>query len=332
MNSPAPSHPADTPALICAYLLQEDGSAQPVSWEEIEQWREPDGRLWIHLDRNHPQSRDWLYKKSGLSHLHCEALLAEETRPRMSFDGHALLLILRGVNLNPGANPEDMVSLRMWADAHRVISLRGQRILAIQDIRDAIEHNNAPTSSAELIVQLARHMTERVGPIIDELEDRLDGLEESLLGQTPPSTRRDLGVLRRESVALRRYLAPQREVLSRLAQDSIPWIEETQRARTREIADRTLRYVEDLDSVRERAAVTQEELLARQQDRMNRNMYVLSLVAAVFLPLGFITGLLGINVGGMPGTESSSAFYIVCAALLAIGCIEILWLYLRRWL
>ncbi len=93
-----------------------------------------------------------------------------------------------------------------------------------------------------------------------------------------------------------------------------------------------IRYIEDLDSVRERAAVIQDELMNRISERMNRTMYVLTLVASVMLPLGFITGLLGINVAGIPGSEYPWAFLVVCVTLLALILIEV-WLFRRlKWI
>jgi len=83
------------------------------------------------------------------------------------------------------------------------------------------------------------------------------------------------------------------------------------RARLRETADTITRYVEDLDALRERAAVTHEELTTRLADRMNRTMSVLSLVAAVFLPLSFVTGLLGINVGGIRADDRGAVWLLV---------------------
>ena len=75
----------------------------------------------------------------------------------------------------------------------------------------------------------------------------------------------------------------------------------------REIAERTSRFVEDIDAAKDRAAITQEELNSRLSEQMNKAMYVLSIVAAIFLPLGLLTGLLGINVGGIPGAENKWA-------------------------
>jgi zinc transporter len=99
--------------------------------------------------------------------------------------------------------------------------------------------------------------------------------------------------------------------------------------RLRETADRTTRYVEDLDAIRDRATVTQEELNARLAEQMNKTMYILSIVAGIFLPLGLLTGLLGINVGGIPGTESHWAFAIFCVLLLIVAVGQV-WLFKRK--
>ena len=71
------------------------------------------------------------------------------------------------------------------------------------------------------------------------------------------------------------------------------------------------RFIEDLDSARDRAAVTQEELQTRLSDQMNKTMYLLTVVATLLLPASLLTGLLGINVGGVPGVESNWAFAVV---------------------
>jgi len=100
----------------------------------------------------------------------------------------------------------------------------------------------------------------------------------------------------------------------------------------REVADRTTRFVEDLDSTRERAAVIQEELAARLAEQMNRTMYVLTVVAAILLPPSLLTGLLGINVGGMPGVDSDWSFAIVVVAIAILGVVEFLVLRWLKWI
>jgi zinc transporter len=245
--------------------------------------------------------------------------------------GDGLLVILRGVNLNPGSDPEDMVSLRLWIDAHRIITLRFRHLMAIEDVRREIESGSGPTSAGDFLTTIAGHLIDRMSPTIDALDDEIDSLEETLLEGQSQDDRRMLAELRRRVITLRRYIAPQRDVMNRLSTERLASLSDLDRARLREVADRVTRYVEDLDAARERAAITQEELASRMSAQMNRTMYVLSLVAAVFLPLGLLTGLLGINVGGIPGTENKLAFTVVCIVLLLIAGIQI-WLFRKkRW-
>ncbi|MGD8428962.1 MAG: zinc transporter ZntB [Ectothiorhodospiraceae bacterium] len=318
--------------LICAYCWQPDGAAESIDWPGVEAVARSGSPYWVHLDRTAEATRRWLAEESGLEPLVAEALLQEETRPRMVTIGNGMLIILRGVNLNPGADPEDMVSIRMWVDADRVISLRGKRLLAVEDVRGEIAAGHGPRSPGELLCAIARALVERMGPVLQDLEDGLDALEERLMGQQRREMRTHLIGLRRQGIILRRYIAPQRDVLTRLATERLPLLDDALRNRLRETADRVTRYVEDLDAVRDRAAVVQEELAATLSDQMNRTLYVLSLVGTVFLPLGFITGLLGVNLGGIPGTENPVAFAVLCALLLAVAGFEVVLFYLRRWL
>jgi zinc transporter len=138
--------------------------------------------------------------------------------------------------------------------------------------------------------------------------------------------------LRRVAISLRRYVAPQRDALNRLSQLDEAWLDERVRGRLRETVDHVTRITEQLDEVRERSAVVQDELMNRLSQRMERTMYVLTVVATIMLPLGFLTGLLGINVAGIPGTETSWAFWAVCGILAAVAVVEVWVLRRLKWL
>ena len=296
---PASPAPAATDGLIHAYLLDGHGGGRALDWEAVKAWSPQQGILWVHLDYTAPRTADWLQQEAQLSELAVESLLAEETRPRSVAHSDGLLLILRGVNMNPGANPEDMVSIRLWIEDNRVISTRRRMLLAVQDMRKAIESGRGPSTPGELTVALADNLTDRMAGIIADIDEQVDTMEEQLLTAESKQLRSRLANVRREAIALRRYLAPQREAMTRLVNERVAWLTDLDRLKLREIADRTMRYIEDLDTVRERAVIIQEELLGRLSELMNTRMFVLSIVAAIFLPLGFLTGLLGINVGGI---------------------------------
>jgi zinc transporter len=213
-----------------------------------------------------------------------------------------------------------------------VISLRRYRLMAVEDLKEAIARGDGPADPGELLVALCEGLLARMGGVLQELDDDVDALEDEVLRAESQELRPKLAGLRRRAIAMRRFLAPQREALSRLVSERLAWLEESDRSRLREVADRTARYVEDLDSARDRAAVTQEELNSRLSEGMNQKMYVVALVAAIFLPLGLLTGLLGINVGGIPGAENQLAFALVCGLLVGLGGLQVWALRRRHWL
>ena len=110
------------------------------------------------------------------------------------------------------------------------------------------------------------------------------------------------------------------------------WFGNEDLAALREEANRLTLILENLDLVRERAMVAQEEFLALLAHEQNTRMLLLSIIAAVFLPLSFLTGLMGMNVAGLPGTESPAAFWAVSIIMLAIAALILVLLRRKGWL
>jgi zinc transporter len=321
---------SDLDGLICAYVLDGRGGARELQWAELDSM--PTGGFsWVHLNLEGEKTRGWLSGKSGLPEIVIEALTYDEVRPRCTPLGEGLLVNLRGVNLNPGADPEDMVAVRIYIDAQRAITVRRRRMMAVNDIRDRLAAGTGPLDADDFLVELATRLVERMGPVIADLDDEIDALEDKAIGDAHADLRAQLWDLRRVAIELRRYIAPQRDAMTRLTTERVSWIDAQAGQRLREVADRITRYVEDLDAARERAAIIQDELTTRLAEAMNRNMYMLSIIAAIFLPLSLLTGLLGINVGGIPGVEWEWAFWSVTLGILAIGIAGYVLLRRLRW-
>lgn len=312
-------------------LLNGTGGLASSNASTLEAWTPESGPLWLHLDLANAAARDWLTKKSGLGKVAVEALLTVDSRPRLTQIGDGALLAFRGVNLNEGATPDDMIGIRIWADEHRVISTVRRALRSVEDIVQSLKENDGPRTTSGLITELAGRLVSRMSDTVDNLEERIADLEAQVIEGTSRDTRFALSKLRRQIIALRRYLAPQREALASLISTKLHWIDEAQRISLRETSDRLSRHLEDLDAIRERAAVTQEELQSRLAEQQNVRMYVLSIVSAIFLPLGFLTGLLGINVGGIPGSENSHAFGIFVGILVVLVTLQLLFFRTRKW-
>jgi len=292
------------------------------------------GPLWVHLDRTKRRAQAWLREESGLDPVVADSLLAEETRPRAEVFGEGLLVILRGINANPGAEPDELISVRMWLEPARVITLRQFRFPTIAEIRVRAQAGRAPGTAGGFLTAVAVGLAERMGPTIHNLEERLDEIEEEMLTrETDDDGRRSqLATIRRQAIAYRRYLVPQRDALAMLANGRSALLTDRDRVEMRVALEQTTRVCEALEEVRDRAAVTQEEMRARHEARVGRTVYLLTIVATVMLPLGFLTGLLGVNVGGIPLMESRWGFVVVCGLLVVLAGLQVWWFRKKRWL
>ncbi len=316
-------------ALICAYVFDEDHGVRATDGAGVESWTPGKGWIWVHLDRTSDETEPWLRHSAGLDPVVIGALVAEETRPRCEPVDGGMVLILRGVNMHAGADPEDMIAIRIWIDTQRVITMRARKLISIDDLRERLDRGEALPSPGALVVAIAELLVRRIGLVIEGLNDAIDQIEEDVLDAPSHELRTRLSRLRRRAIGLRRFLAPQREVVARLHLERHAAFTDVDRGRLRELTDRVTRCVEELDASRDRAAVTQEEISGRIADQMNRNMYTLSVVAGIFLPLGLLTGLLGINVGGIPGVDNQWGFTIVCVVLAVLATVA--WWVFRRW-
>ena len=318
--------------IIAAYGLHGDGSAENLPDGAIIPWLNDSKLAWAHLDAAHPDTRKWLNSKAvKLDRFVIDALLSEETRPRMLRHGDGCLLILRGVNLNENAQPEDMVSIRIWAEKHRIITLRRRPLKAANDIENQLKAGIGPKDTGEFITSLVSRLSERMEPVLSGLDDQMDDIEEAVLDNVSADQRSSIVNLRKQAIVFRRYIGPQRDAIFQLRTANLPWLSEDNGRHLLESHNYVLRQVEDLDAMRERAQIVKEELAAMIADRMNKNMYVLSVIAAIFLPLGFLTGLLGINVGGIPGADNPAAFWIFIALMGVIVTIQIFIFKKLKW-
>lgn len=317
---------------LFSYRLDATGRGAPLDAQAVGRWTPSDGKLWVHIDMGNREGRKWLIEDSGVPAHAIDALLTEETRPRALFHDTGLLIVLRGVNTNPGQDPEDMVAVRVWVDKHRVISVRRRRLLSVIDIATALDEGMGPGNPSELLATLVDRLADRIGDFVDAIECRLDAVEDEAGSQEPGLVRLKLSPLRRQMAAVRRFLAPQRDALDRLYRQPVDFIEEADAHFLREQADRITRYLEDLELARERAIVLQEELLSNMAQQQNSRMYVLSVVAAIFLPLTFVTGLLGMNVGGLPGLNSDLGFLVSVGVMIVAALGLMIFFRWKKWL
>jgi len=318
--------------LIHALLLDGQGGAKSLDWQAVQNWNPADGELWLHFDYTVAEVRVWFETSSQLDEAIVETLLSGGSRPRFSPQENGVLIAWRGVNLNSQSDPDDMVALRLWRDDHRLISTRRRNLVAVNEVVSAFTRGKGPCSTAELLVELASSMTRKIGRVLDDFDEQMAQLEESVIESHQATLRSELSEFRRQVIVLRRYIAPQKDALLGFSLEKLAWLNQSERTYLREVVDRITRHLEDLEALRERAVVAQEELQNRISEELNSRLYVLSMITAIFLPLGFFTGLFGINVGGMPGVENTNAFWYLTFVLGILVILQIFYFRWKRWL
>jgi zinc transporter len=320
--------------LIFACVLDGKGGCADLAWEAASVWTptRPGEVLWLHFDRTVANVGVWLEQSLNLSEATLETLLSNETRPRAFCEGDSLITILRGINFNPGAEPEDMIAMQIWGDQHRVITLRRRRLQTPLDILADLRLGDGPRTAGDLVASQIERLVSKINVAIVEMNTRIDEMEAAGDDADADEMLRDISDIRRNCLALKRFMSPQYEALVDIRRAAPPWMSESNLQDIRETIDRLRKYMEDLDVSKESAIVLQDDLDSRAANRTNKTMYMLSIVAAVFLPLSFVTGLLGINVGGMPGVNSGIAFWVTVAILLCLFGLQLYIFRKLKWL
>ncbi|RUO74380.1 zinc transporter ZntB [Pseudidiomarina sediminum] len=286
---------------------------------------------WFHIQRDLPGIERWL-ASNGIPAPLIDAVLEEDTRPRFERNNDGFLLILRGVNLTEGERPEDMLSLRILYYKGAIYSFRKRPVKSVGVIRERLQQQQGPESLHDLLITLIEEMNNRLEELLDVIEVEMEQLEDDETAGTTAERQRKLTLLHRRMLRLVRFVRPQLTAIERLATDGAKWLEQENVQWLVNERDAVQRELESLEMLLEQVWMLREHLQQEVAEKMNRNTYWLSVIAGVFLPISFLTGVFGINIGGMPGVESEGAFWTFCIALGAIAVVEFLLLRrLRFW-
>ncbi|HSF96211.1 MAG TPA: CorA family divalent cation transporter [Thermohalobaculum sp.] len=288
----------------------------------------PDGWRWVHMRRS-PETEAALLADPEVPDAVAWALLEQDTLPRAAQVDSGTLLILRGINLVPGADPEDMISLRLWITPGRIVSTEIRRLSQTDTMIAAFHDGKAPASPDAFVLALVESLRASAEPVLDQLEDRVSDMESLVAAPVRRlglAERRVLSALRQDAILLHRFIAPQALALDGLSRAAPGWL--TGAGALREEAEAFRRIAADLDALRQRAQLVAEEISLAATERTNEIMLTLSVVSVIFLPLTFLTGLLGVNLAGIPFATDPFAFWAFCGLLTTAAGLS-LWLAAR---
>ena len=308
------------------------GGGERITDENVSEEIRNVGLAWVHINDEDYEARQWIEKEfSYLDSLILDALLAEETHPRYLDHQDGVLMILRGVNLNPEEQPEDMVSLRVWIDQHRIITVERRKVQTICEIDEHLENKTGPKNAGDFLAMVTSHLFDHIEDAMTRVHTKLDLLEDMLIECPDKVKQLDVTQLRRTAMTFHRYIAPQRDVIGHLRRAEKHWLTASHKRSFSEDWDTISRMIENLDFLRDRARIVYDELNSMTNQKTNDNLYLLSGISVIFMPLTFTTGLLGMNVDGIPGAHDPYAFLIVALGNIGFGILLAVVFKLLKW-
>jgi zinc transporter len=311
----------------CFVILASDGAVRRLSAEEARLYNGP-GFVWTHIE-----SEDELAPIVGddIPDVAANALVATETRPRCDRIEHGAIINIRGPAARETDNSDRLVSIRMWARAGKVDSVTRWPLAATARVTELMEAGGI-LDPGDLVAAYAREISAALDPQVADLGDQLDDCESGLESANKFRLRASITHIRSEAIAFRRFVAPDRDALTQLAAMDFDWLAEDDKLHIREAADRFARMTEELEAVRERSALLHEQLTDLRAEEIDQRSLLISVVAFIFLPLTFITGLLGMNVDDIPYAHAPGAFWDVVGLCVLLGIGVLFWFVRRQWI
>jgi len=326
-HKPAPPHSDETDGLWIALVLDGTGGARELAWDAIDSWKPDDGPLWIHLHPRAPRAIAWLDSERSLPEAERSALRnPDASNPQLQALGTgAFLISLRGLAPETERDSRDLSLLRMLAEPHRVVSCCDRWLPGVVGIRDLFRTRNGPRDIPELIAAMAAGLAALLRDNALDLEDPMTELEYAAETEQD-SDSSELGEMQTTIARLRRHVAPYKILVARFLAMPDAWLVSDHLPRWRHLADQLQEADSLLQNMYERAKALRDLVGERLARRMNYILYVLTVLTTIMLPLTFVTGLFGMNVGIEGGSyrfmQAPLTFLGICAALGVLAWVE----------
>jgi Mg2+ and Co2+ transporter CorA len=315
--------------IVFGFSFDEEGKAQPLPLGAAPDIAEPGpGYLWLHVNLADNRATTWLHGLDALPEEAKDVMLEAGSHDRIDIAGHVLAGAFVDMRLDFSNATEDMAQLRFILGPRFLITGRRQSLRSIEATRASILAGTAIDTPIDLFEAIVDRETDALATAATQLAQSVDRIEDRILGDQIDDEPQKLGTLRRRAVGLHRQLARLMSLFRRVEQAPASRLPSDIRAAAGRIAQRLESVNQEVVSSQDRARLLQDEVAAKMAAQTNRQLYVLSLLTAVFLPATLVTGLFGMNTKGLPWESDEHGFLL--ASLLAGAAALLVYVLLRR--
>jgi zinc transporter len=315
------------PGLVWAFRIHDDGTADALALDRAIDHHH-DGWLWLHLNLADLRAVAWV-RAANLPAAATELLLSRDTHQQLhAADGVIYGLFADLVQGIEGCG-EDIGHLRFVMTERLLISGRRQALSSVASARATLEQGGRRLPHVAALLELiVEHMGDAMDRLGDGLASELDHIEDSLALRTHSVERQRLSRVRRTAVKLHRQLSGLRILFHRMERQGTEDLKPQLRVAAGRLAQRLDALDHEIMETRDRARLLQEEITALAAEETNRHLYVLSVLTTLVLPPTLVTGVFGMNLKGLPFTDTEDGF-LWAAALMGASALAV-YLLLRR--
>ncbi len=320
--------------LIHGYFLIEPPDKRQIHIEDLSSLNTSGKKYWIHLNGKDELAHKWLQNESNIDPQILEIMLSKQTRARFVASENGFLIVLKAINQDPSGTLDDVVSVRIYVEKDRIISLSRKNELLLPNLNQKITKERTSFTPFEILIQIANELFTNLEKEIETLDDEVDRMDELMneSGDIADNLVPLLSQIRSQTIILKSYLTPQKEVLRQLMNVNVSWFAKNSKSLFLNFSEKISLFLENLEVIKERTVVTLDEIRIRNVEKTNRNSYIFSVVAVLFLPLGFLTGLFGMNLAGIPGANHPWSFTVFCLAILGLSTALLIVLKRIKWI
>jgi magnesium transporter len=290
---------------------------------------------WIHVDGL--QEIGLLEQMGGIFCLHpltLEDILNTEQRPKSEDHGDYLYIVLRLFHEGAdGALTPEQVSIVLGPNW--LISLQEKEGKLIAPVRERLRNEKGRMRKAGvdyLAHALLDAIVDSYFVILDKFGEKIETLEDALIGRPSPETLRAIQALKREIILLRKSVWPLREMLSGLGRSDSPLIREQSIIYFRDIYDHAVQVIDTIETYRDMLSGMLDIYLSSISNRMNEIMKVLTIIATIFMPLTFLAGVYGMNFKYMPELEWHLGYFALWSVMIIIATFMLIYFRRKKWL
>ena len=331
--------PTDKPPVVTGMVRLADGTISDLT--PVDEVRaaaaNAEATFWVDLDVSRPEEAQLLKDVFHFHPLAIEDALNPASRVKVDEYPSFLVVVARVVGFcatTPDPYDLETENLTIFVTEKSLVTTHMQRLPVTDALISRVKENphlleRGPASLAHLVLDVA---VDAYFPVLDQLDEFVDDLEQRVFGQFDEAMLQEIFKVKRLVITLRRFLAPQREVLSALTMRPSRFLTPDAQLYFRDVYDHMLRITDALDSYRDLLSSTLDSYLTQVSNRLGSVSKGLALVGSLSVPFVVVAGVYGMNFDRIPLAHHPYGFEIMLAIQLALGAILVMTLKRLKWL